>query len=307
MEKIEKTHVEVDSSFKKCIGRMENIFKDNIGFVEHYDFSKANLNYENRIGAVSTVASICYQSPKAAGSINLFDRLACESASLPSSSFEFVPVLLTEPEIAKLYFERKIFITENNPLTKFGEWIFHKGNKYLLTNYRAVVNLKETHPLLDFTNRYNTEEECKIIAEYFKVFLFKVDIPTRAQMVRHRISWQELSRRYVSGKRVPFEIYTSEKMLNLAPKESYINSESLVCYEDVIEECVRFYYYALDQGIKPQEARRMIPQAGYTLIWGAFQPTQLENYFKLRLDSHAQWEIQQTSIAMKSLISGSKK
>ena len=31
-------------------------------------------------------------------------------------------------------------------------------------------------------------------------------------MVRHRISWQELSRRYVSGKRVTFEFYVSDKL-----------------------------------------------------------------------------------------------
>ena len=52
----------------------------------------------------------------------------------------------------------------------------------------------------------------------------------------------------------------------------------------------------------PQEARRVIPQSAYTQIWGAFMPKQLDNYFKLRLDKHAQWEIQQTAIAMKELI-----
>jgi hypothetical protein len=51
-----------------------------------------------------------------------------------------------------------------------------------------------------------------------------------------------------------------------------------------------------------KEARRIIPQAAYTQIWGAFQPSQLANYFKLRDDSHAQWEIQQTAKAMKSCI-----
>lgn len=32
------------------------------------------------------------------------------------------------------------------------------------------------------------------------------------------------------------------------------------------------------------------------------QPTQLANFFKLRDDSHAQWEIQQVSLAMKACI-----
>jgi hypothetical protein len=48
---------------------------------------------------------------------------------------------------------------------------------------------------------YNTEEESKIIKEHFHVFLYKVDFPTRSQMVRHRVNIQELSRRYLSGER----------------------------------------------------------------------------------------------------------
>ena len=47
---------------------------------------------------------------------------------------------------------------------------------------------------------------------------------------------------------------------------------------------------------------KIIPQSAYTQIWGAFMPNQLDNYFKLRLDKHAQWEIQQTAIAMQELI-----
>ena len=58
----------------------------------------------------------------------------------------------------------------------------------------------------------------------------------------------------------------------------------------------------IEKSVKPQEARRVIPQSAYTQIWGAFMPKQLDNYFKLRLDKHAQWEIQQTAIAMQELI-----
>ena len=62
------------------------------------------------------------------------------------------------------------------------------------------------------------------------------------------------------------------------------------------------YKQALADGIKPQEARRIIPQAAYTQIWGAFQPKQLDNYFKLRLDESSQWEIRQTAIFMRELL-----
>ena len=268
------------------INEKQNILNDNIGFVENWDFSRANLNEENRILAITQVASICYQNPKALGSESLYNRLMAESMGLPSSSFEFVPVLL-DYENPK---HQEILKLEYSNSKKFGEIL---DDRYLLTNYRALVydfeNDKDKFSF-DIRTIFNTQEECKIIKEYFKVFLFKVDFPTRSQMVRHRISWQELSRRYVSAKRVPFEFYVSEKL-----KENQK-------VQDLIKQSEDLYFELLENGVKPQEARRVIPQMGYTQIWGAFMPKQLDNYFKLRLDEHAQWEIRQTAIAMQELL-----
>lgn len=270
----------------KKINEKQNILNDNIGFVENWDFSRANLNEENRILAITQVASICYQNPKALGSESLYNRLMAESMGLPSSSFEFVPVLL-DYENPK---HQEILKLEYSNCKKFGEIL---DDRYLLTNYRALVydfeNDKDKFSF-DIRTIFNTQEECKIIKEYFKVFLFKVDFPTRSQMVRHRISWQELSRRYVSAKRVPFEFYVSEKL-----KENQK-------VKDLIKQSEDLYFELLENGVKPQEARRVIPQMGYTQIWGAFMPKQLDNYFKLRLDEHAQWEIRQTAIAMQELL-----
>jgi thymidylate synthase (FAD) len=275
----------------KMINKKENIFGDNIAFVENWDFSKANLNEENRILAITQVASICYQSPKALGSESLYNRLMAESQGLPSSSFEFVPVLLDFTNEK----HKEILAPEFSNVKKFAELIY--DGKYLLTNYRALVYDFENNPKaysFDIRTVYNTLEECEIIKAHFKVFLFKVDFPTRSQMVRHRVNWQELSRRYVSGKRVPFDFYISEKMKDVTTE--YGDTQK------ILDICLEHYYKALEDGVKPQEARRIIPQAGYSQIWGGFQPTQLENYFKLRLDSHAQWEIRKTAEAMKELL-----
>ena len=268
------------------INEKQNILNDNIGFVENWDFSKANLNEENRILAITQVASICYQNPKALGSESLYNRLMAESMGLPSSSFEFVPVLL-DYENPK---HQEILKLEYSNCKKFGEIL---DDRYLLTNYRALVydfeNDKDKFSF-DIRTIFNTQEECNIIKDYFKVFLFKVDFPTRSQMVRHRISWQELSRRYVSAKRVPFEFYISEKLKH-NPK-----------VKALVKQSEELYFELLDAGVKPQEARRVIPQMGYTQIWGAFMPKQLDNYFKLRLDETAQWEIRQTALAMQELL-----
>lgn len=286
----------------KLINKKENVFGDDIAFVEQYDFSTANMSEENRILAVTAVASICYQNPKAIGSESLYNRLLAESKGLPSSSFEFVPVLFNYQWISEYFFNMSDMILEDSNILKYGEVLYVDNVNYLLTNYRALIyDVENTGLNSDILKHFNTPEECEIIKKHFKVFLFKVDLPTRSQMVRHRISWQELSRRYVSGERVPFEYYVSDKMKFISihkDDESDIHFDS----DDFHRICEERYYQALEQGVKPQEARRVIPQSAYTQIWGAFMPNQLDNWFKLRLHKTAQWEIQQTAIAMQELI-----
>lgn len=292
----------------QLINSKQNIFNDNIAYVEQWDFSRANLNEENRINAITQVASICYQNPKALNSESLYNRLMAESIGLPSSSFEFVPVLFRVQDLVLSDEGRSI-----PSIFKFGEVIQIDENNYnedvLLTNYRALVYDVENGVLdKSYLNFFNTEEECEIIKQHFKVFNYKVDLPTRSQMVRHRCSWQELSRRYVSGERVPFDFYISDKMKDVKqtlwiPIDEYTQTSQEVSTMDLINVCIRHYQSALKQGVKPQEARRIIPQAAYTQIWGAYLPTQYSNFMKLRDDEkHAQWEIAQVAKAMKELV-----
>lgn len=190
-------------------------------------------------------------------------------------------------------------------IEKYGEWIEKDGKRYLLTNLRALLeDVGEAESL----NYLNTDPaELQIIRDNFKVFLFNVDLSTRAQMVRHRINWQELSRRYVSGKKSPFSFYISGKMDDITSSFTFTNtanhSFSLdYTTQNLIDACVNHYNAAIESGIKPEEARRILPQAMMTQIWGAFQPNQLSSYFALRLDSHAQKEIRMVSEAMQELI-----
>jgi len=269
------THVSVDSTLTTPIDTIP-LNSDNIGYVESYDFSTANTSLEARIAAITTVASVCYANPKALGSISLYDRLATENKGLPSSSYEFVPVLLKREIISSLF----------SNCYKYGEWV--EEGQYLLTNLRALI--------ADVGDRadqfFNTPEECTIIARHFKVLKSKIDLATARQFMRHRASWQELSRRYVSGKRVEFEFYVSPKM------HEYYGGLSA---RDHMQSCLEYYYAAIDDGVKPEEARRILPQAMYTTVWSAWQPNQLEVLFKLRCDSHAQSEIQELASAMKQL------
>ena len=300
------THVELQPDLLPLLGRVDKVLDGIAGFVEHYDFSRANSSYEARVQAVSMVASICYKSPKSLGSISLFDRLQAESGGLPSSSYEFIPVLLDKQQSMQILADSMSVHPEDVPIIKFGTWL--SNNNHLLTNLRALIEMVGPETSLNYLN--TSDEEIQIIRDNFKVFLFNVDLSTRAQMVRHRVSWQELSRRYVPGTKSPFEFYISKKLDNLVSymqdnnRLTYSSTELSVSTDDIIDLCLNHYFKALDSGVKPEEARRILPQAMMTQIWGAFQPSQLDNWFKLRLDKHAQSEIRMVAQAMQELING---
>ena len=302
------SHIEkTDEIMPVCISSINNVLDCIAGKVEYWDFSKGNSSYEARVAHVTQVASICYQNPKGLLSISLFDRLQAESGGLPSSSYEFIPVLLDNHQATQIITDYMSVHPEDDlPIIKFGTWL--SNNNHLLTNLRALIEMVGPEVSLNYLN--TSDEEIQIIRDNFKVFLFNVDLSTRAQMVRHRVSWQELSRRYVSGTKSPFEFYVSKKLNNHV---SYIadttgiadnSTELSFSTEDIINVCLNHYFKAIASGVKPEEARRILPQAMMTQIWGAFQPSQLDNWFKLRLDKHAQLEIRCVAQAMQELIHG---
>ena len=296
------THVELQPDLLPLLGRVDNVLDGIAGFVEHYDFSRANSSYEARVQAVSMVASICYQSPKSLGSISLFNRLQAESGGLPSSSYEFIPVLFNYDDLQVMKESPDIF----HNCFKFGHRVYTKKSGYLLSNLRALLEDVGEEESLKYFN--TSDEEIQIIRDNFKVFLFNVDLSTRAQMVRHRVSWQELSRRYVSGTKSPFEFYTSKKLSTIKhyPLGVFDRDDDPLEFDtqDIIDLCINHYFKALDSGVKPEEARRILPQTMMTQIWGAFQPSQLDNWFKLRLNPHAQSEIRMVAQTMQELIHG---
>ena len=307
------THVEIQQDLLPLTGRVENVLDGITGFVEHYDFSRANSSYEARVQTITKVASICYANPKSLGSISLFDRLQAESGGLPSSSYEFIPVLVSmtsddHPNSIQAIFNiacgEHIHDYEDLSVIKYGDKV--EDGDYLLTNLRALIADVGPEASLNYLN--TSEEEIQIIRDNFKVFLFNVDLSTRAQMVRHRVSWQELSRRYVSGTKSPFEFYVSKKLsiIKHHPLGVFDRDDDPLEFDtqDIIDLCIDHYFKALDSGVKPEEARRILPQAMMTQIWGAFQPNQLDNWFKLRLDKHAQLEIRCVAQAMQELIHG---
>lgn len=285
----------------KKINEKLNLYGDNIAKVEQYDFSMANSSDEARTLAITTIATICTQKFDSIGSEKLCTKLLTEAHGIPSSAYGFVPVLIPlfkALDLGVQLSKKTLSLVPN--IFKFGQQVH--DNAFLLTNLRALVNDIGLEASKDF---YNTDEnEIAIIKKHFKVFKHKMDIRSARQFMRHTTAvWQELSRRYVSGKKVPFEFHISKKMENVESFYHWTDNETAVYdIKEVLDICTNHYYQALEQGVKPQDARDVLPVCTYTEIWSGWQPFSLENMLKERTAIGTQWELRQTATAMQELI-----
>ena len=283
-----------------------NVFGDNLAFIKEYDFSKANSSHEARLNAVTFIASVCYQAPDKIGSGGLYDRLANEDIGIPSSSFAFIPVLIRESTNAGMFLKEVVDTIPQPDSSVFGEVFDYRGERLLLTNLRALLqdlgwttDFKKAQELSE--KYFNTsEEDIEIIKKFYKVYKVKMDIATSKQWNRHNFHLQELSRRYVSGKKVPFDFYVDEKLQKVGSKNYWeLNGDDgyeAYTTEEIIKLCMNHYYSALEQGVKPQDARRIIPQGAYTEIWTGMMPRVYENMLKLRTKPKTQWEFRQLAL-----------
>lgn len=165
--------------YPTCIEAM-SINDDGIGYVELHDFSRGNMSEAHRIATVTRVASVCYANPRSLGSISLYDRLATENKGLPSSSYEFVPVLINGMDVGRLLEMRELqAVPQPLNIIKYGEMIHHNRALYVLSNLRALI--ADVGDKAD--QFYNTDEECDIIAKHFKVFCTKIDLVTARQFM----------------------------------------------------------------------------------------------------------------------------
>ena len=290
------------NNLPEMVRENNNVFGDNTAFIQEYDFSKANSSHQARLNAVTAVASICYQAPDKIGSESLYDRLANEDIGIPSSSFAFIPVLIRESTNAEMFFKEIIDTIPQPDSSVFGEVFDYNGERLLLTNLRALLQdlgwTTDYKKAQELSEKYfnTTDEDIAIIKKFYKVYKVKIDIATSKQWNRHNYHLQELSRRYVSGKKVPFDFYIDEKMQKVISVNDILNYDEEFTTQQVIDICMNHYYAALEQGVKPQDARRIIPQGAYTEIWTGMMPRVLDNMLKLRTKPKTQWEFRQLAL-----------
>ncbi|HBS48525.1 TPA: FAD-dependent thymidylate synthase [Candidatus Dependentiae bacterium] len=139
---------------------------------------------------------------------------------------------------------------------------------------------------------------------------FKIKAPLFVvrQWMRHRVgvSYNEISGRYSVS---PLDFYVPQKLRtpdavnkqgsNAAELKN--EKELLAQYKKTIESSANTYKELLENGVARELARCVLPLCTYTEFIFTCNLVSLMHFLSLRLDKHAQWEIQQYSQSMLDL------
>ena len=140
----------------------------------------------------------------------------------------------------------------------------------------------------------NDEEISRLLTSVMKLghtsvvehasFTFSIEGISRAcshQLVRHRIaSYSQQSQRYVK----PSESFV------LPPKIAE-NEKADEIFQEALQKCSETYQRLIELGIPKEDARYIMPNATKTNIMVTMNARALINFFSLRLEKDAQWEI----------------
>lgn len=133
-------------------------------------------------------------------------------------------------------------------------------------------------------------------------FKFRIKCPifVARQHMRHRTaSINEISARYSVIEDeyytpVPFRKQsTDNKQGSSGPIDEDINAEITERYTYLCREAFEVYNMMLEKGVSRELARCVLPQSTMTHFYWKINLHNLFHYLRLRMDSHAQWEIQE--------------
>lgn len=106
------------------------------------------------------------------------------------------------------------------------------------------------------------------------------------QLVRSKfLDFLQQSQRYVNQKNVDFTY----------PKEYYTDEWVREAFDDVYSKSKSTYDWLIEQGIKKEDARFVLPEATHTSLYVVGNLQAWKDFIKLRADKHAQWEIREVA------------
>lgn len=130
-------------------------------------------------------------------------------------------------------------------------------------------------------------------------FLIECPLFIRSQIMRHRtFSYNEISRRYTSEQ---IAFWIPDVLRKQAPKNKQCsegvlvagaNADACVTYYCGVTDGLQAYEQLLDAGVCREQARAVLPQSLLTRFYMTGNLRNWAHFLKLRLDSHAQPEVQ---------------
>lgn len=106
------------------------------------------------------------------------------------------------------------------------------------------------------------------------------------QLVRHRLaSFCQLSQRYV--------VVNTDADWYVIPPSTRDDDRMLEEYASEMWRCAEYYKSLLDDGMKPEDARYVLPEATKTDIIVTMNLREFMSFYKARSDKAAQWEIRE--------------
>lgn len=132
-------------------------------------------------------------------------------------------------------------------------------------------------------------------------FTFSISGVSRActhQLVRHRhASFSQKSQRYVTEDFNEFSIKDC-----IIPESVKKDSNLFACYRDFIQSSKTLYKRSIEDGIPPEDARSILPNAATSSMVMSLNLRSLMHFCSLRMCSNAQAEIRQVANKMAELV-----
>lgn len=107
------------------------------------------------------------------------------------------------------------------------------------------------------------------------------------QLVRHRLaSFCQMSQRYT-------RVVTESSGWYVAPQCAKCDDRVGVEFELAMAQCAAHYRSLIEKGVKPEDARYVLPEATRTNIAVTMNLREFMSFYALRTDKAAQWEIRE--------------
>jgi|SRR5215217_85509 len=206
---------------------------------------------------------------------------------------------LTVVNAARVSFDKESDWYEE-PYTVYGN-----NGEYLGTNYKDQALAEKDQKLLNYLAKHN---HWTPFSHVMITMRETVPIFVARQRFKHMVgfTYNEISRRYVSDEP---SFYIPDSWRRAAENKKQGSSDELVDekklfvdfsgdpydmadYKDVVDLCGRWYQNAIDNGVAPEQARMVLPQSMYTSYYVTGSLAAWARAYKLRVDPHAQKEIQ---------------